>query len=284
MRGGLRIRAMPHRRHLVYPQLSRVALLALEATGEAMPMAGFLGALGLNAPASALALEGLLDKRFQVTQEEVKLHRWTRTFPPAGETIVALDLEATNGNPKTEDIIEIGAVKLSAAGREEFQSFVSPDRPLMPFVSKLTGITPQMLEGAPRAEAVLEEFKVFLGDATLVVQNASFDIALLTREFGKLSHKLNNEIVDTVNLAHAALPGKRKRGLDTLGKLYNVPQGNRHRALEDAKITLAIAENLYFSLAGDRDVQLQELHHEFNQKPTPTTPPKQHFQRRRNAR
>jgi DNA polymerase III epsilon subunit family exonuclease len=176
-------------------------------------------------------------------------------------------------------------VKLSSAGREEFQSFVKPERPLMPFVSKLTGITPEMLVDAPSSGDVMERFRVFLGEATLVVQNASFDIALLTREFGKLSYKLHHSVVDTVNLAQAALPGKRKRGLDTLSKLYNVPQGMRHRALEDARITLSIAENLYFSLAGDRDVQLQELHHELTHKPIPTnsdSKPRKHW--RRNAR
>jgi DNA polymerase III epsilon subunit family exonuclease len=274
---------MPHRRRLVYPQLSRLALLTLEAHGEDMPQDALMAALGLSVPFAGAHLPGLLDGRFDISEDTVRLRRWSRSFPPAGETIVALDLEATNGNPKTEDIIEIGAVKLSSAGREEFQSFVKPDRPLMPFVSKLTGITLDMLQDAPRAETALEEFRTFLGDATLVVQNAGFDIALLTREFGKLSYKLHNQVVDTVNLAQAALPGKRKRGLDTLGRLYNVPQGKRHRALDDAKITLAIAENLYFSLAGDRDVQLQELHHEFNQKP-PQSPTHKPNHWRRNAR
>jgi DNA polymerase III epsilon subunit family exonuclease len=277
---------MPHRR-LVYPQLSRLALLTLEERGEALPLTGLLKIMGLNAPLSEHAVERLLDGRFELLEDGVRLRRWSRSFPPSGETIVSLDLEATNGNPKTEDIIEIGAVKLSPAGREEFQSLVKPERPLMPFVSKLTGITTDMLEDAPKVHDALERFRVFLGDATLVVQNASFDIALLTREFGKLSYKLHNSVVDTVNLAQAALPGKRKRGLDTLGKLYNVPQGQRHRALDDAKITLAIAENLYFSLAGHRDVQLQELHHELTRKDLPQKPasthPKTRF-RRRNAR
>lgn len=278
---------MPHRR-LVYPQLSRLALLTLEAKGSLAPMPEFLAGLGLSVPGSEAALERLLDGRFALSSEGVGLQRWDRPFPPTGETIVALDLEATNGNPKTEDIIEVGAVKWSAAGREEFQSLVSPDRPLMPFVSKLTGITPQMLEGAPRAPEVLARFRDFLGDATLVVQNASFDIALLLREFGKLSYTLHNPVVDTVNLAHAALPGRRKRGLDTLSLLYNVPQGSRHRALDDARITLAIAENLYFSLAGPRDVQLKDLHHEFTKETPSTTPPQKHVRsnpkRRRHGR
>ena len=91
-----------------------------------------------------------------------------------------------------------------------------------------------------------------------------------------------------VNLAHAALPGRRKRGLDTLSLLYNVPQGSRHRALDDARITLAIAENLYFSLAGPRDVQLKDLHHEFTKETPSTTPPQKHVRsnpkRRRHGR
>jgi DNA polymerase III epsilon subunit family exonuclease len=258
-------------RRLVYPQLSKLALLALEEGSTGAPPLELAARLGLDAPGGDAVLELVLDGRFEITPERVGLRRWTRGFPPVGETIVALDLEATNGNPKTEDIIEIGAVKLSPAGREEFQSLVSPDRPLMPFVSKLTGITTDMLEHAPKAPEVLERFREFLGDATLVVQNASFDVALLTREFAKLSHKLLNPVVDTVDLAHAALPGKRKRGLDTLSTLYNVPQGSRHRALDDARITLSIAESLYFSLAAERDIHLKDLNHEFKHQP-PSNP------------
>lgn len=93
-----------------------------------------------------------------------------------------------------------------------------------------------------------------------MVHNAGFDAALLAREFAKLGRKLQNPIVDTVNLAQAVLPGRRKRGLDTLSRLFNIPQASRHRALDDARVTMSVAKFLYFSLAGSRELTLKELH------------------------
>jgi DNA polymerase III epsilon subunit family exonuclease len=228
--------------------------------------------IGLNTPLAAPWLEPRLDGRFEVSDGAVGLRSWTRGFPPSGEAIVALDLEATNGDPVREDIIEIGAVRIDQHGLREFQAFAMPTRPVNPFVQRLTGITMSMLEGAPPLEQTLTKLETFMAGATLVVHNAGFDAALLTREFGKLGRTLPNPVVDTVNLAQVALPGRRKRGLETLAKLYNLPQLSKHRALEDARLTLSVAKELYFTLAGSRELTLKDLHDEFNSKPIKPQP------------
>ncbi|MFN3265606.1 MAG: PolC-type DNA polymerase III [Deinococcales bacterium] len=252
-------------RPLVFSELNRTAFLALTERAAPLPFEDLSLALGLTAPNALDWLKVRLDGRFEFQDNAVALREWTRAFPAANEVLVALDLEATNGDPVREDIIEIGAVRLDQNGLQEFQSFVPSNRPINPFVQRMTGINAGMLEGAPPIQETLFRLESFLEGATLVVHNAGFDIALLAREFAKLGRRLSNPIVDTVNLAQVALPGKRKRGLDTLSRLFNIPRLARHRALDDARVTMSVAKSLYFSLAGNRELTLKELHDDYSQ-------------------
>ncbi len=251
---------MPHRR-IIYPHLSRLAHELLEKHTTALKVDELCLGLGLSIEGANLLLPKLLDGRFRFLESEVALWSWIMPFPPHNETIVVLDLEATNGDPIREDIIEIGAVKISSQGIEEFSSLVRTTRHIPPFVVKLTGINQTMVLNARSVEEVLTDFKAFLGDATLIVQNSGFDVALLSREFGKLQFKLSNPVVDTINLALAALPGRRKRGLDALSKLFRVKLQERHRALGDARVTLEISKHLYYSLTHGRNMTIADLHH-----------------------
>jgi DNA polymerase III epsilon subunit family exonuclease len=263
---------LPHRR-IIYPHLSKLAHELLEHHGTALEVEALCLGMGLTMPGASMFLPKVLDGRFRFLESEVALWSWTLPFPPAGETIVVLDLEATNGDPIREDIIEVGAVKISSNGIEEFSSLVRTTRIIPPFVAKLTGINQKMVQNARPVEEVLTDFKAFLGDATLIVQNSGFDVALLTREFGKLQFKLSNPVVDTINLALAALPGRRRRGLDALSKLFRVKLEERHRALGDARVTLEISKHLYYSLIHGRNMTIADLHHGLVK--TQTTPNKQ---------
>ena len=273
-------------RPLVFTELNRTAFLALSSHAQPVPLETLGVEVGLSAPFAAQWLRQRLDGRFLIKDNLVALQDWTRAFPSQNEVIVALDLEATNGDPVREDIIEIGAVRIDQNGTQEFQSFVPSNRPINPFVQRMTGINAAMLEGAPPINETLFRLESFLEGATLVVHNAGFDAALLAREFAKLGRKLPNPVVDTINLAQAVLPGRRKRGLETLSRLYDVPQAARHRALDDARVTLAVAKHLYFSLAGVRELTLKELHDDLTKSQTPqkSANPSPKPQRRRRFR
>ena len=250
---------------LIYPILNRAAHDLLEVHARAMPCENVARGLGLDSPGASSLLVKLLDGRFKLEDDLLGLWSWERPFPPLGESIVALDIEATNGDPLREEIIEIGAVKLSRDANgdvklEEFSVFNDPKRAISPYVQTLTGITPAMLIGAPPLEESLLKLLGFLGDATLVIQNAPFDLAFLRPRFAKLGRELDNTVVDTLDLARQALPGRRRRGLDALGQIYGVPIEHRHRALGDARATLHIAQALYFALASEKEITLAALH------------------------
>jgi DNA polymerase III subunit epsilon len=283
---------------LIYPSLNRTAHDLLELQGQAMPCEEMARTLGIDSPGASILLAKLLDGRFKLENDMLGLWSWERPFPPLGESIVALDIEATNGDPLREEIIEIGAVKISRDEHgqvrlEEFSVFNDPKRAISPYVQTLTGITPAMLVGAPPLEESLLKLLEFLGDATLVIQNAPFDLAFLRPRFAKLGCELDNTVVDTLDLARQALPGRRRRGLDALGQIYGVPLEHRHRALGDARATLHIAQALYFALASENEITLAALHQSIlpqtqnqteNPKPNQTESPANPAKRSRRTR
>ncbi len=141
-------------------------------------------------------------------------------FSPRGQnlddTYVVFDIETTGLSKEKEMITEIGAVKV-ADGKiiDRFSIFVNPQRPISAEITKLTGITDDMVKDAPTIENVLPEFLKFCEDTVLVAHNASFDtgfirIAAERAGLGELHHT----IVDTLELARALLPELNKHKLD----------------------------------------------------------------------
>lgn len=166
--------------------------------------------------------------------------------------IVAVDLETTGlSHLRGDRVIEVGAVVIEhGVIAREFQTLVKAPRSISSKASQVNGITDRMLEGQPRPEEVYPAFRDFIGDATLVAHNASFDIAFLAHELGRLGMSLPNRHVCTLRLARKRLPGLRNHRLETVYRHYygGLPGGiNLHRALDDARLTamvwLAMAEN-----------------------------------------
>ena len=105
-----------------------------------------------------------------------------RPDQPFDDEIVCFDIETTGLDRRREVIIEIGAVVLKHGEvGERFNTFVAPGRILDPKIIQLTGITDEMLEGAPSQEEALRAFLDFVGDRPLAAHNADFDRGVLRR-------------------------------------------------------------------------------------------------------
>ena len=127
---------------------------------------------------------------------------------------VCVDVETTGLNPKSENIIEIGAVKVvDGQVVDTFQSFLKPRKPLEDRIVALTGITDEMLVDAPDGKKVMLLFAEFCGDLPLVGHNLIFDYAFLKRAM--LNEKLSFERkgVDTLKIARKYLPELESRNL-----------------------------------------------------------------------
>ncbi len=244
----------------IYPFVSRSAFRVLQNKGQAVSATTLATAIGLNAPNAVSALPNLLDGRFYFENEHVSLHQWDLPFPPKGENILVMDLEATGGSTETDALIEVAAIRINNDGTmQEFERLINPNREIPPFVARMTGIDQNMVKNAPNVETVLAELLPLFEDATVVMQDARGDLALLANHFDRLRFKLTRPIVDTLNLSRRALPGRRKRGLDALARVFDLPPQQRHRALGDARLTLAAAQQLYFSLTRNSAPLLSEI-------------------------
>jgi len=146
---------------------------------------------------------------------------------------VALDLETT-GLTQSDEIIEIGAVRFTEKRVEgEFQTLVRPRGSISSFVSRLTGITPEMVQNAPSIEAVLPRLREFIGDAVIVGHNIGFDLRFLE----KAGFPVFNYAADTYEMASVLMPTASRYGLGALGSALGIPLPATHRALDDARVT-----------------------------------------------
>ncbi|MGI6150705.1 MAG: PolC-type DNA polymerase III [Christensenellales bacterium] len=160
---------------------------------------------------------------------------------PFDQTFVVVDLETTGVDRTRDRILEIGAVKLvNGEVTDSFSTFVNPHMAVPEKITKLTGITTEMVMNAPPVEEALASFQGFAGDAVLVAHNAPFDVGFLTR-YGELSGlTFKNPYVDTLTLSRYLLRGLKNHKLDTLTEHFDISLKDHHRATCDATATAQV--------------------------------------------
>lgn len=158
------------------------------------------------------------------------------------DTFVVFDIETTGLSKETESITEIGAVKV-VDGKiiDRFSTFVNPERPIPAEITKLTGITNEMVADAPVITEILPKFLEFCQDAVLVAHNANFDTGFIRlnaeRKFGI---EVKNTVLDTLELSRALLPELKKHKLDIICEQLGVSLEGHHRAVNDAEATAEV--------------------------------------------
>ena len=179
------------------------------------------------------------------------------------DEIVCFDIETTGLKVTQEAITEIGAVRLrNGEIVETFQTFVDPERRLTPEIIGLTGITDEMLRGAPKLKDALTAFLAFAGGAPLAAHNAEFDISFIRAGCRKCSIPFEPTYIDTLILAQNLLPGLGKYKLDIVADHLQLPQFNHHRASDDA-VPVAQMLTKFFPMLAERGVtRLQQINNE----------------------
>ena len=179
------------------------------------------------------------------------------------DEIVCFDIETTGLKVTQEAITEIGAVRLKNGEIvETFQTFVDPERRLTPEIIGLTGITDEMLRGAPKLKDALTAFLAFAGNAPLAAHNAEFDISFIRAGCRKCSIPFEPTYIDTLILAQNLLPGSGKYKLDIVAEHLQLPQFNHHRASDDA-VPVAQMLTKFFPMLEERGVtRLQQINNE----------------------
>ncbi len=177
-------------------------------------------------------------------REELLKHLGLNTF-------VVVDLETTGLNPEMDRIIEIGAIRF-VDGKEDavFEELIDPGIPIPPFITSLTGIRNEDVQGKPSIEEIFPRLLQFMGDAAMVGQQVNFDAAFLEYQFRKQKNDferwedtqqrfkyLTNLRVDTLFLARIFMPFLNSFKLASLAREFDYDLDRAHRAVDDARAT-----------------------------------------------
>ena len=155
------------------------------------------------------------------------------------EEFVVFDIETTGLNSHTNEIIEIGAVKIKA-GRivDRYSQLINPGRPIPYHITEITSITDEQVANEPKIDKVIGKFVDFVGDAVLVAHNAPFDMGFIKRDIKKyLSIDYQCSVIDTLQMARDLFPDLKKYGLGDLNKTLGLALEKHHRAVDDSQAT-----------------------------------------------
>ena len=171
---------------------------------------------------------------------------------------IVLDTETTGLDPATGDrIVEIGAVELinHLPTSNTFHYYLNPQRPMPPGAFEVHGLSDEFLRDKPLFKAIAPAFLDFIGDARLVIHNASFDMKFLNAELAAAGFATLPDIraTDTLLIARQKFPGS-PASLDALCRRFGIDTSARekHGALLDSHI---LAE-VYLELIGGRQPDL----------------------------
>ena len=168
---------------------------------------------------------------------------------------VAFDLETTGLSAQHDVIIEIGAVVMKRGEvLDTFQTFVAPGRKLTPKIIDLTGITDEMLVGAPPIDEILPKFLEFVGGRPLCAHNADFDIGFVTAACERLNIPFQPTSLDTLILAQNLLPDLGKYKLNIVADFLSLPDFNHHRASDDA-ITCGYLLARFYTMLEEKNIR-----------------------------
>lgn len=180
-----------------------------------------------------------------------------RTFFPFHtdfpDSFIALDFETTGLDPKRDHIIEVGAIKyINGVEVDTLSQIINPEVEVCHDILQLTGITEQMLESGKPERDVIKQLRDFIGDTELIVaHNAKFDLLFLGYALKRLSlPSWNGKTICTYKLARLIFPSD-KRGRAVRHRLPDVccylqiPFNERHRALNDASVTVEVLKKLW---------------------------------------
>ena len=156
---------------------------------------------------------------------------------------ISFDLEF-NQHEGVTHLIQVSAVHFKDSQEiAAFDSYVYTEATLKSFINGLTGITAQTLKNAPRVEQVLEDFKTFVGDFSIIGYNATKSDLPILKEHG--FDYTSQYMVDVYNEAFERrstdLHGILNLKLQTVAKFLGY-SGQSHNSLEDARMTARVYE------------------------------------------
>lgn len=165
-----------------------------------------------------------------------------KAFPPA---FAVIDTETTGMHPSYARIIDIGIIRVEEGEVvKRYQTLVNPEEPVPRMITRLTGITDDMVKEAPPFADVALEVERMLAGAVFVAHNAAFDYGFVKHEFARTGLEWSAESLCTVSLSRTLFPGESSHSLAAIIERYGIGVDGRHRALPDAEAVLEFMESV----------------------------------------
>lgn len=198
----------------------RVSFLEIKAEGDVIRRHQLTRLRQLGAAGIAAEI-GRVDYRFDPEQD-----------------YVVVDIETTGGWAGSDRITEIGAVKVrNHEVVAEWHSLLNPQRAIPSKIVQLTGISNEMVQGAPLFAEIADSFMAFMADGIFVAHNVNFDYGFIAREYERLERRFRFPKVCTCAGMRRSFPGHKSYGLGKLCADLGIELKNHHRALADARAT-----------------------------------------------
>lgn len=149
-----------------------------------------------------------------------------------------VDIETTGSYAHQSGITEIGVVITDGEKIvNTYETLIDPGQGIPPYIQALTGITDEMVEGAPPFHQIADELYELLHDKVFVAHNVNFDYGFLKFAFQECKLDFRPKRLCTVRLGRKVIPGLKSYSLGKLTKELGINHGNAHRAFGDAKAT-----------------------------------------------
>ncbi len=199
-------------------------------------------------PTAMLAAEGMKEDPIKVLYgieayfvDDTRRAVFGHTDSTFDDEFVVFDIETTGLSVHNCAITEIGAVRVkNGEVLEEFNIMTDPGVPIPEDISRLTGITDDMVRGQmPNGEAV-RAFLDFAKDSLLIAHNADFDTSFIRKVCEEEGIPFPNPYLDTVSMSRYVNPELKKHKLDILADYFKLGEFNHHRASDDAVMLSAI--------------------------------------------
>ena len=189
--------------------------------------------------------------------------------------IAFIDLETTGTTPTGDRVTEIGIVRIEEGElAEEWSSLVNPGCSIPEEIQVLTGITNEMVRGAPSFAQLAAQVRARLEGHLFVAHNARFDYGFIKNEFRRLEMAFTADVLCTVRLSRRLYPDAVGHGLDAViarhglesaiegtapvdpdGIAFPRPGAGRHSALGDARVLWRFVQRLY------REKEVPDIEH-----------------------
>ena len=180
---------------------------------------------------------------YPISQTDDKRYKLETCFTPhESQRYCVIDIETNGSKPGTSQVIEIGAIMIQNGKIiDHFETFV--ECAFLPeYITKITGIEPTDLIGAPSRKEALTGLRHFMEDAIFVAHNADFDYSFLNASFERFGlGNIGNPKLCTIELARRTFESERY-GLAFLIDFLEIEMATHHRAYSDAVCAAKVME------------------------------------------